>query len=81
MSASSVIGDRSRPVVGKQNTLFVLPAEVRKMIYGHALSTGSADVEDPEMNGRAVVVERDDDSDEDQEPASYFEWRRRGGRQ
>ncbi|KAG2170480.1 hypothetical protein JADG_010219 [Aureobasidium aubasidani] len=78
---SSVIGDPSRPVVGKQNTLFVLPAEVRKMIYGHALSTGSADVEDPEMNGPAVVFERDDDSDEDQEPPSYFEWRRRGGRQ
>lgn len=51
------------------------------MIYGHALSTGSADVEDPEMNGRAVVVERDDDSDEDQEPPSYFEWRRRDERQ
>jgi hypothetical protein len=54
------------------------------MIYGYALSTGSADVEEAEMNARAnraVVVERDDDSDEDQEPPSYFEWRRRGGRQ
>ncbi|THW83957.1 hypothetical protein D6D15_09210 [Aureobasidium pullulans] len=51
------IGDPSRPVVGKQNTLFVLPAEVRQIIYGHALSTGSADVEDPEMNDRAVVVD------------------------
>ncbi|THV91837.1 hypothetical protein D6D27_05247 [Aureobasidium pullulans] len=58
------------------------------MIYGHLLSTGSADVEEAEMNARAnraVVVERvvelDDDGDEDQETPSYFEWHRRGERQ
>ncbi|THW25992.1 hypothetical protein D6D23_03847 [Aureobasidium pullulans] len=51
----------SRPAGGKLDTLFVLPAEVRQIIYGHLLSTTIIKIDERRLLRRRTASQRQND--------------------
>ncbi|THY12614.1 hypothetical protein D6D01_08556 [Aureobasidium pullulans] len=61
MPASPIINTPSRPAGGKQDTLFVLPPEVRHIIYGHLLSTDIITTDEGRLLRRRTASHRQHD--------------------
>ncbi|THX72972.1 hypothetical protein D6D05_07619 [Aureobasidium pullulans] len=61
MPVAPVNANPSRPAGGKLNTLFVLPAEIRQIIYGHLLSTTIIKIDERRLLRRRTASRRQND--------------------
>ncbi|THZ09931.1 hypothetical protein D6C95_00918 [Aureobasidium pullulans] len=57
-ASPAVNANPSRPAGGKLNTLFVLPAEIRQIIYGHLLSTTIIKIDERRLLRRRTASRR-----------------------
>ncbi|THW37763.1 hypothetical protein D6D21_08113 [Aureobasidium pullulans] len=60
-TSPAVNASPSRPAGGKLDTLFVLPAEVRQIIYGHLLSTTIIKIDERRLLRRRTASQRQND--------------------
>ncbi|THV67811.1 hypothetical protein D6D28_07200 [Aureobasidium pullulans] len=60
-TSPAVNANPSRPAGGKLETLFVLPAEVRQIIYGHLLSTTIIKIDERRLLRRRTASQRQND--------------------
>ncbi|THY02301.1 hypothetical protein D6D03_05146 [Aureobasidium pullulans] len=61
LTTAPVNANPSRPAGGKLDTLFVLPAEVRQIIYGHLLSTTIIKIDERRLLRRRTTSQRQND--------------------
>ncbi|THX25409.1 hypothetical protein D6D12_06927 [Aureobasidium pullulans] len=61
LTTAPVNANPSRPAGGKLDTLFVLPAEVRQIIYGHLLSTTIIKIDERRLLRRRTASQRQND--------------------